>query len=68
MSTHGYSGFKRFFLGSVTDRVIRAGQTPVLVVCNLTTEAAVLLTLYVALASAHPRGIWETVSQQLCRK
>jgi len=23
--------FKRFFLGSVTDRVIRAGQTPVLV-------------------------------------
>jgi nucleotide-binding universal stress UspA family protein len=32
MSTHGYSGFKRFFLGSVTDRVIRTGQTPVLVV------------------------------------
>jgi len=32
MSTHGHSGFKRFFLGSVTDRVIRAGQTPVLVV------------------------------------
>lgn len=31
MTTHGYSGFKRFFLGSVTDRVIRAGQTPVLV-------------------------------------
>ena len=31
MSTHGHSGFKRFFLGSVTDRVIRAGQTPVLV-------------------------------------
>ena len=27
-----YSGFKRFFLGSVTDRVLRAGQTPVLVV------------------------------------
>ena len=32
MSTHGYGGFKRFFLGSVTDRVLRAGQTPVLVV------------------------------------
>lgn len=31
MSTHGHSGFKRFFLGSVTDRVIRSGQTPVLV-------------------------------------
>ena len=32
MSTHGHSGVKRLFLGSVTDRVIRAGQTPVLVV------------------------------------
>jgi nucleotide-binding universal stress UspA family protein len=31
MTTHGYGGLKRFFLGSVTDRVIRAGQTPVLV-------------------------------------
>ena len=31
MSTHGRSGFKRFFVGSVTDRVIRAGETPVLV-------------------------------------
>ena len=31
MSTHGHSGFRRFFLGSVTERVIRAGQTPVLV-------------------------------------
>lgn len=32
MSTHGHSGFKRFFVGSVTDRVIRACETPVLVV------------------------------------
>ena len=31
MSTHGRSGFKRFFVGSVTDRVIRTGETPVLV-------------------------------------
>ena len=31
MSTHGRSGFKRFFVGSVTDRVIRSGETPVLV-------------------------------------
>ena len=31
MSTHGRSGVKRFFVGSVTDRVIRAGETPVLV-------------------------------------
>jgi nucleotide-binding universal stress UspA family protein len=31
MSTHGRSGFKRFFVGSVTERVIRTGETPVLV-------------------------------------
>jgi nucleotide-binding universal stress UspA family protein len=31
MSTHGRSGFKRFFVGSVTDRIIRSGETPVLV-------------------------------------
>ena len=31
MSRHGYSGLKRFFMGSVTDRVIRNGDTPVLV-------------------------------------
>jgi nucleotide-binding universal stress UspA family protein len=32
MSPHGHNGFKGFFLGSVTDQVISAGQTPVLVV------------------------------------
>ena len=32
MSTHGYGGFKRLFLGSVTDRVIRSCEVPVLVV------------------------------------
>lgn len=31
MSTHGRSGFKRFFLGSVADKVIRSAGTPVLV-------------------------------------
>ena len=31
MSTHGYGGVKRLFLGSVTDRVIRSCQVPVLV-------------------------------------
>ncbi len=31
MSTHGYGGIKRRLLGSVTDRVIRASETPVLV-------------------------------------
>lgn len=31
MSTHGRSGFKRFFLGSVADKVVRSAGTPVLV-------------------------------------
>ena len=31
MSTHGYGGVKRLLLGSVTDRVIRSCEAPVLV-------------------------------------
>lgn len=31
-------------------------------------EVAVIFTLYVALASAHPGGAWETLRHQLCRK
>ena len=31
LSTHGYGGIKRRLLGSVTDRVIRSSETPVLV-------------------------------------
>ena len=32
ISPHGYGGIKRLFLGSVTDRVIRSCEVPVLVV------------------------------------
>ena len=32
MSTHGYSGFNRLFLGSTTDRVLHHGNTPLLLV------------------------------------
>ena len=32
MSTHGYGGVKRLLVGSVTDRVIRSCEVPVLVV------------------------------------
>jgi len=32
MATHGYSGLKRWALGSVTDKVVHASTTPVLVV------------------------------------
>ena len=31
MNTHGHSGFKRLIMGSVTDRVIRSVEVPVLV-------------------------------------
>ena len=36
--------------------------------CNLTVEAAVLLTLYVALTAAYPDSAWKTLRHQLCRK
>lgn len=32
MATHGYTGFKRWTLGSVADRVVHASQVPVLLV------------------------------------
>ncbi|MGH2543023.1 MAG: universal stress protein [Ardenticatenaceae bacterium] len=32
MCTHGRGGLRRLFVGSVTDRVVRAGEIPVLVV------------------------------------
>ena len=32
MSSHGHGGLKRMLLGSTTDRVIRSGEVPVLVV------------------------------------
>jgi nucleotide-binding universal stress UspA family protein len=32
ISTHGWSGFRRLLLGSVTDKVVRAAERPVLVV------------------------------------
>jgi nucleotide-binding universal stress UspA family protein len=32
MSTHGYSGFKRLFMGSVAEAVVRSAPCPVLVV------------------------------------
>ena len=34
MGTHGRRGFDRLVLGSTTDRVIRKGECPVLVVSN----------------------------------
>jgi nucleotide-binding universal stress UspA family protein len=32
MSTHGHSGFRRWVMGSVTSRVIREGNTPVMLI------------------------------------
>ncbi len=40
MATHGYSGLKRWALGSVTDKVVHASPAPVLVVRGAQTPAA----------------------------
>ncbi len=45
MSTHGYSGFTRWMLGSVTEKVIRHVSCPVLVVKDDTPIQEVLITL-----------------------
>jgi len=38
MSTHGHSGIERWAFGSITDKIIHAGKTPVLVVNAQHTE------------------------------
>ncbi|MFW6174182.1 MAG: universal stress protein [Chloroflexota bacterium] len=39
MTTHGLSGFRRWLLGSVTDKVVRASERPVLVLRSYPPEA-----------------------------
>ena len=38
MGTHGWSGYERFLLGSVTNKVLHKSVVPVLVVCNPTHD------------------------------
>jgi nucleotide-binding universal stress UspA family protein len=38
MGTHGWSGYERFLLGSVTNKVLHKSLVPVLVVCNPTHD------------------------------
>ncbi len=45
MSTHGYSGFSRWLLGSVTEKVLRGAPCPVLVVREAKPFSHVLITL-----------------------
>lgn len=45
MTTHGYSGFTRWMLGSVTERVLRAAPCPVMVVREPQAIEHVLVTL-----------------------
>lgn len=40
MGTHGWSGYERFLLGSVTNKVLHKSVVPVLVVCNPTRDFA----------------------------
>jgi nucleotide-binding universal stress UspA family protein len=41
LATHGYSGLKRWAMGSVTDKVVHASHVPVLVVRNVTQSVKI---------------------------
>lgn len=45
MSTHGRTGFSRWYLGSVTERVLRSSPCPVLVVRDKRPFSRILITL-----------------------
>lgn len=45
MSTHGYSGFSRWILGSITERVLRAAPCPVLAVRDTQPLKRMIITL-----------------------
>jgi nucleotide-binding universal stress UspA family protein len=45
MTTHGYSGFTRWMLGSITERVLRGAPCPVLVVREAISPCKVLVNL-----------------------
>jgi nucleotide-binding universal stress UspA family protein len=45
MTTHGYSGFSRWMLGSVTERVLRGAPCPVLVIRHARPLANAVITL-----------------------
>ncbi|UCG23992.1 MAG: universal stress protein [Chloroflexota bacterium] len=45
MTTHGYSGFTRWMLGSITERVLRGASCPVLVVRQAIPLCKILITL-----------------------
>lgn len=45
MTTHGYSGFSRWLLGSVTERVLREAPCPVLAIRNKRPLTNILITL-----------------------
>jgi nucleotide-binding universal stress UspA family protein len=45
MTTHGYSGLSRWFLGSVTERVLRGAPCPVLAIRDKRPLTNILITL-----------------------
>lgn len=45
MTTHGYSGFSRWLLGSVTERVLRGAPCPVLVIREKRPLTNIMITL-----------------------
>jgi nucleotide-binding universal stress UspA family protein len=45
MSTHGHTGFSRWYLGSVTEKVLRSAPCPVLVIREVAPISRILITL-----------------------
>lgn len=45
MTTHGYSGLTHWFMGSVTDKVVRAAHRPVLIVRDARPVRRILVTV-----------------------
>ena len=62
LGTHGKSGFQRFFLGSVTEKVLRSTRVPVLIIPPTVTEPGspvyktILCPLDFSEASTHALG------------
>jgi hypothetical protein len=54
-------------LAALQDRLYAQNRWAVLLIFQ-GMDAAVLLTLYVALTAAYPDSAWKTLRHQLCRK
>ena len=64
LGTHGRRGPRRWWLGSVAERVLRASPVPVLVTCALPAPELALATQRLAAAASTPQVEWIDVLAQ----